>query len=165
MRSDRLLELAAHLKSDRRGHTRFDIRVFCAGPDIPANGECGTSGCSLGECPYAFPNDWFFWNAFDNDGIDSGPNWAEGRAPLLRTKALRDPLDCAMEWFALDTQEVLGLFGIDEEMVIHGEVIFPQLPLESTAQQAADRFIAFVKWREEQAEYLETGKGESDAIT
>jgi hypothetical protein len=65
---ERLLKLAEHLDKGKLGHKRFDFKTFNndvapshakkkAGKYIGAHG-CGTNGCAIGECPFAFPEHW-----------------------------------------------------------------------------------------------------------
>lgn len=60
--NSRLLELADHLESDKLGHDQFDLGIFSTFISGKRN-DCGTAGCAIGECPFAFPNDWKFSNS------------------------------------------------------------------------------------------------------
>jgi hypothetical protein len=57
--NSRLLELADHLESANLGHDQFDLGIFSTFVSGKRN-QCGTAGCAIGECPFAFPNDWKF---------------------------------------------------------------------------------------------------------
>lgn len=154
MRSDRLLELAAHLKSDRRGHKFFDFSLFTAGPRDPERHGCGTSGCAFGELPVVWPEAWEFGQAVGDRPdrlysvrlksyqviINSGGG---AHADLISAHA------GACEWFELSEDEVYALFHADH--VLPEDSPIKSLDATATAEEVADRFIAFVKWREEQA--------------
>ena len=67
IRYDRLNKLATHLERGKLGHKKFDFSVYhqpnapSLGPRKPTRREyCGTAGCAIGECPIAFPDDWYF---------------------------------------------------------------------------------------------------------
>ena len=49
---NRLLKLAAHLRTGTLGHDQFDFSV------MHVDGVCGTRGCALGECPIIWPDNW-----------------------------------------------------------------------------------------------------------
>jgi len=52
MHAERLLKLAQHLETGKLGHDGFDFKVY------HDEGDCGTVGCAIGECPTVFPDDW-----------------------------------------------------------------------------------------------------------
>lgn len=147
MRSDRLLELAAHLKSDRRGHKFFDFTIFSAGQRDPERHGCGSAGCAFGELPVVWPDHW-----------DFGRTWGATNPMLygVRLKSSDWPYANSLsahagtsEWFELSEDEVFALFYADRRLR-EASPIEP-LSYDATAEEVADRFIAFVKWREEQA--------------
>ena len=148
MRSDRLLELAAHLKSDRRGHKVFDFNCFSVGVRDPERHGCGSAGCAFGELPVVWPDEWEF-------GEPWHPNMPEcDYGVRLKSETSFDANSSsarlgACEWFDLTKDEVHALFypGLELSEISPIEV----LRVNATAEQVADRFIVFVKWREEQA--------------
>ena len=145
MRSDRLLVLAAHLKSDRRGHKIFDFATVTFGPRDEGRHGCGSAGCAFGELPVVWPEFWEF-----AQGLVLG-----SRTGLyhVRLKSHDTPdggagiSKRAMEFFELDRDEVVALFYADRRLEEPSPI--QALPFTATAEQVADRFIAFVKWREE----------------
>jgi len=60
MNKDRLLKLAAHIISDKVGHKEFNFNHYNTGFVDAIFNTCGTSGCAIGECPIAFPDEWLF---------------------------------------------------------------------------------------------------------
>lgn len=58
---DRLLQLADHLEHGKLGHKIFDFEHYNVTDGIQlTDGNCGTRGCAIGECPILWPNDWYF---------------------------------------------------------------------------------------------------------
>ncbi len=146
MRSDRLLVLAAHLKSDRRGHKKFDFSCFSQGPRDPERHWCGSAGCALGELPVVWPYAWEFGrSALFFDGVTYAVKLKTQNLVHANTSSAHAG---AVEWFELSDAEVHALFH--SAYVLPGETPIEALPESATAEQVADRFIAFVKWREEQ---------------
>ncbi|KKN40323.1 hypothetical protein LCGC14_0734800 [marine sediment metagenome] len=148
MRSDRLLELAAHLKSDRRGHKFFDFTLFSAGQRDPKRHECGTAGCAFGELPVVWPEAWEFGQARGafNSNLYSVRLKSHQRIFADSISARKG----ACEWFDLSENEIHALFYANRELLVDSPI--KSLDATATAEEVADRFIAFVKWREEQAD-------------
>jgi len=80
----RLLKLADHLESDKRGHDLFDFGVY------HRLGGCGTSGCGLGECPTLWKS-WKFIEGF----------------PRVKGMEVRESAEF---WFELSISEAIYLF-------------------------------------------------------
>ena len=151
MRSDRLLELAAHLKSDRRGHKVFDFFIVSRGLRDEGRHGCGGAGCALGELPVIWPKAWDFVRSSYADLRRDNPDYhvmlkaQKDRAP----EDIRASFEGAEEWFDLTNSEVRALFCANTDLE---DSPIETLPQDATAGQVADRFIAFVKWREDQAD-------------
>lgn len=60
MNRERLLKLADHLEFGVLGHPIFNFSRLNEGPVVNEENLCKTSGCAIGECPIAFPEDWEF---------------------------------------------------------------------------------------------------------
>jgi hypothetical protein len=64
MNKERLLKLADHLENGVLGHITFDFNTINSSIDHTLirdeDHPCGTNGCALGECPFAFPCEWIF---------------------------------------------------------------------------------------------------------
>ena len=145
MRSDRLLVLAAHLKSDRRGHKIFDFGCYSVGVRDPKRNLCGSAGCALGELPVVWPDDWYFGPC----SVEGGSNYSVRLKPrgldIYNSMYVNEG---ACKWFELSEDELFALFYADHELKEDSPI--EVLTANATAEQVADRFIAFVKWREEQ---------------
>lgn len=154
MNAERLLTLAAHLKSDRRGHKIFDFRFVTSGLRDEERHGCGTAGCALGELPVVWPDAWDFGEPLTTMSFNYS----------VRLKSQDWSYACglsahsgACEWFELSEDEVSALFYANK--ILAGISPIQALPNSATAKQVADRFIAFVKWREEQ-EHLQSQDNE-----
>jgi hypothetical protein len=138
----RLLKLAAHLRSGKLGHERFDFSVINAdssGDELTHNG-CGALGCAIGECPIAFPRQWVFKNG----------------QPELRGFAVRygiwddtPAFQCAPGFFGLDDLELNHLFVPNRQRpdIFGGK----ELGGSATAKQVAANIEAFVKRKEKES--------------
>ena len=145
MRSDRLLVLAAHLKSDRRGHKRFAMWTVTQGPRDPERYGCGTAGCAFGELPVVWPEIW----EFARYKPKSKEYYVKLKSQDSSHRSVQATIHGAMEFFELEEVEVDALFFSGHSH--NRPALIPVLQSGCTAKQVADRFIAFVKWREEQS--------------
>jgi hypothetical protein len=137
-RDDRLLQLAGHLEIGQLGHDAFDFRVLNRGR-VNADG-CGTSGCALGECPIAFPNDWAF-KLHQRDWDD------RLHYPALKERSENDVLpwtafEDAAAYFGLTTDETDFLFHPFENDEDNNDLNY--LLGDATRFDVAARIRAFV---------------------
>ncbi len=123
--NERLLKLATHLESGKLGHEVFDFSEY----NNTQKPECGTSGCALGECPIAFPDDW----EFDSCGIPVTPE-SQG------------PMSSSMDFFNLTKEQHEHLFIPNKQCV--SEYGGNYLDETATAAQVAANIRAFVEKRE-----------------
>lgn len=134
----RLLKLARHLTSGKLGHKRFDFTVYNEKGPVPyqLNG-CGTAGCALGECPFAFPRHWHFRPL--TFGIY--PN-------LIGSKGM--PSDDAEIFFGITNTEVQQLFI---SLTSRHPWAKSHLADEATAETVADSIRTFVAWRDQKSTF------------
>lgn len=152
----RLLMLAHHLEKGVLGHEVFDFSGWNWTPDgsRPVSKEydkkgCGTNGCAIGECPFAFPEHWHFLSSDDCAPL-----------PLLKKRnPVKDyPTDSARAFFNLCAVHADYLFtpGGCEDFIQNSrgtryEIIFGRrrryLPGNATRQQVARRIRNFVKMK------------------
>lgn len=124
----RLTKLANHLLHGKLGHKKFDFSHYNWNPDAPCSAPegCGTHGCSMGECPIAFPRQWAF-------KTETSLTY-----PVL--KGLRvsqrddDTVEGAKKFFGINAQEYRHLF-------------IPRYGLKgnATRKQAGRHILRFVK--------------------
>lgn len=123
--ANRLRKLADHLKKGKLGHKRFDFST------IHDERDCGTVGCALGECPYAFPRQWEWYKE---------PFW--GDFPTLKTIApsLRES---TLTFFGVSQEEVDHLFYPEKQNpeMFGGKI----LGNKATRHQVASNIYAFLK--------------------
>lgn len=91
MNSERLLKLATHLESGNLGHDIFDFGVY-----HQETKDCGTLGCAIGECPYAFPDEWEMQNGC--------PIYA------MSSDSLEDEKESGMVFFDINGVDYVHLF-------------------------------------------------------
>ncbi len=122
----RLLALADHLESDKRGHDRFDLGVFSTSRPYIRN--CETAGCALGECPYVFPDHWQFDNACH---------------PVLKGSSKNSPFLDADKFFDLKGSSWCHLFSPDGQntKIFGGKV----LNRDATPQEVAHNIREYVR--------------------
>lgn len=127
MNKARLLHLAKHLRTSR-GLGKFNFSTL-----FRRDPECGTMGCALGECAFAFPEDWQLH--------DRGMGLV---IPCLRL--FMGACESAQEFFDLEHYEVLHLFyeGNQQPVRFGGQPLSPH----ATAEEVADGIEAFVKHKE-----------------
>ncbi len=113
MNAKRLLKLAKHLESGKRGHAKFDYTVL--------RSRCGTSGCALGECPFAFPGEWTF----------------VGGIPTVFPDPFHGVIASAEEFFDIDGDQV--------EFLFYSNCSSNPLPITATAKRVAKHIRKFVK--------------------
>lgn len=132
MNAERLLTLADHLESDKRGHKIFDFRIIT--DSLKQENGCGTAGCALGEMPLAFP-DLVEWR---------GQKW--GVLPgLIGNESITDSFQIAEHLFSITSEESGLLFAPSEESAggpqsFGGEF----LGSDATPKQVAANIRAFV---------------------
>jgi len=132
----RLLKLAEHLERGKLGHSVFDFDVMCV------QRKCGTAGCAIGECPWAFPDEWELVEIYSS--WDNGPPLLD---PQLKRDSLGDGWDDAKEFFGLTDEQARSLFMPD-----HAEGDFGsyrryngiRLGKDATPKQVAANIRAFV---------------------
>ena len=115
----RLLKLADHLESDRRGHDVFDFSIF------HQVNRCGSIGCALGECPTLWKS-WIF----------------DGRYPKLKFKRFLDIEENVKYWFGISGDAVDHLFYPESQ---HPDRFGgKELGDDATAHEVAENMRAFV---------------------
>lgn len=136
---DRILKLATHLESKKLGHKVFDFNSWNGNEfgydEIFDKKGCGTVGCAIGECPFAFPRSWSFKGAYFN--------------PALNKLNSNSPQESAQQFFGLSMDEFGLLFvpssGITPVRTTYGK---KQLTRYATAKKVAERLRWFVKEKE-----------------
>lgn len=113
--------LAEHLEKGQLGHQIFDFGMY---NDAITN-TCGTTGCAIGECPIAFPQDWGF---------------SELGTPRLNGEL--NIRDSAMKFFEIESGEFSHLFTPDCQSPDYFGGI--HLTLDATKEQVAANLRAFV---------------------
>jgi len=117
----RLLKLADHLESDKRGHDKFDFGRF-SGKTL-----CGTAGCALGECPTI----WKTWTFRLANGSS---------LPCIGDMAPSTSAEC---WFDISEDAARHLFfALRQKPVVFGG---KYLEGSATATEVAENIRAFVK--------------------
>ena len=113
----RLLKLADHLESDRRGHDAFCFSKYHEETD------CGTVGCALGECPTV----WKTWKIM-------------GQIPAIKYDMTA--LESAAYWFEITERQAEHLFFPRNQNTrsFGGK----DLDIHATAHEVADNIRAFV---------------------
>jgi len=96
MNTDKLFELADHLESGNLGHKHFHLTTFHT-EDENGDPDCG---CALGECPFVWPDDWYF-------NMDNKP--------------VKYPYDIAFQsaikWFDINASQYDHLFEVNKQMI------------------------------------------------
>lgn len=91
----RLLKLADHLETGKRGHKTFDFSVLFR------QARCGTAGCAIGECPWVFPDEWHLARV-DWGGVKYDPE--------LRENSNGDGWEDAIQFFGISERVADSLF-------------------------------------------------------
>lgn len=135
----RLLKLARHLeawkKSKKKGHKIFDFSKIT---DSRETGQCGSSGCAIGEMPVVFPKH----TAYNGINFDSGYITIK----LLGTKS--KDFNAAKRFFelkAIDTHALFAPYMQDE--IEHEDVGLTELSGMATPKAVAKNIRKFVKWK------------------
>jgi hypothetical protein len=116
----RLEKLATHLEKGKLGHDKFDFSRYTA------EGDCGTSGCALGECPTLFRKHWRFYHIGD---------------PIVADNDF--PIESAQSFFGLDHGQAKHLFyPLCQNTRIYGGRM---LGNKATRRQVASNIRAFIK--------------------
>lgn len=136
----RLEKLAEHLEKGNLGHKKFDFSTFNLGPRGQHTGptvsnRCGFSGCALGECPIAFPDDWKF-DLWGDPALAGGHDY-------------QMPIACSRSFFGISETEAKHLFVPEYQnpAILGGK----HLGNGATRYQVAANIRAFLKIKAKQA--------------
>ena len=125
MHAARLLTLAAHLETGKLGVDEFDFGTYYD-VDVDSSGtDCGTAGCAIGECPTAFPNDWYYHRYSTKE-----------KFPRLNSQPHLETRHAGMVYFDLTYEEYNELFIPGQQR--------PKLGSDATKEQVAANIRAFV---------------------
>lgn len=157
----RLLQLAKHLASHKRGLQQFNFRVVCQLT------RCGSSGCAIGEMPAVWPGQWTYvhhnlQSPCIKDFQDvAGRLEAAAFHVYLRIRRVGAPVrscDHAVgwiksqmtAWFDINDEQFIRLFTPDYASSIQSRnSVRPMggLPDTASARQVAQHIRAFVAAR------------------
>ncbi len=131
MKANRLLKLADHLERGKLGHKVFFFGAYNAEGTKAENQpvfkkKCGTLGCAIGECPFAFPRNW----KFNDFGY-----------PVISSTA--DEESSGMQFFGINSRDYAHLF-------IPGLQYDKKLRDTATRKQVAAHIRKFVKEYDEE---------------
>ncbi len=146
MNAERLLQLAKHLETGKRGNREFDFSHYSLGGYTPGkDGSCGSSGCALGECPAIWPDEWDF---FSDNNLSSYfvPAIDRFRSSVFGNVAA---LYSAEVFFGISLDEASALFVPGQE-IRKDDFYLPSVNFPATRHEVAARIRAFVRWKEEQ---------------
>jgi len=125
MKSLRLLLLAEHLEHGKLGHNAFDYRVY------HSVAPCGSSGCAIGECPTAFPEQWM---------MDE-----ETSHPLLKDLVTNSAFQSAMIFFGINDHQASILFAPHYGIGREEELGVTSLHASATKERVAAHIRKFVE--------------------
>ena len=126
---DRLETLATHLESGKLFHDEFDFSIFHCAPT-----NCGSAGCALGECPFLFPEHWFFTGAGARPRIKGSYQ--------IGDKIVDNPgaFDAASIYFGIHSNVALHLFAPFSQApkFFGGNKLYPDSSREDVAENIRD---------------------------
>lgn len=115
MNKERLLTLAAHLRTGKMGHKIFNFAVLNTDDDDNHVNVCGTQGCAMGELPIVWPEKFDF-RSFDMDKVQI--------------------------WFDIDIYERFFLFYHRPKVIF---ATYNTLPEDATKEEVALHIEKFVE--------------------